>query len=60
MIQNLHYDMELHRCLKYSNPNVFTSDITQGQECLYFCEIFDNIFLVNGVSYMTNCALCEV
>ena len=42
--------MELHRCFQYSNPNIFTSDVSLGHDCLYFRETFDNIFLVNGVS----------
>ena len=51
--------MELHiRCFQYSNPNVFTSGVPKGQDCLYFRETFDNIFLVNGVSNLTNCVLC--
>ena len=39
--------MELHRKFQYSNLNVFTSE---GQDCLYFHETFDNEFLVNSVS----------
>ena len=47
MIQNKHIYMELHRSFQYSNLNVFTSE---GQDCLYFHETFDNEFLVNSVS----------